>query len=186
MTRFIAQDRRDRYLNDWLADYDHTPRFFLHALTFLPAAFRLRAPFEVRPEDAVHVQLLDRFLLLQSKVIWGIASFLFVTYLLTLLILGGWTGDSLRWLASAAIFLVYAGGLIRTGLGVDLPWLRMTRLGSFLQLVLVFGALVVLVHHPEQFIGKLSLLSIFTLWTWTGYWGMHRPLKKRGFLSKTL
>lgn len=184
ITRLLPTDRQERFLHDWLAEYDREPRPFLHALTYLPAAFRMRAPFEVRPEDVTRVHPLDRLLLAQGKAIWGFAAFTFVTYLLTLLLLGGWTGDSTRWLISAAMFLIYAGGLVRTGFGVDLPWLRMTRLGSFLQFAAVIGALALLAHEPPRPVATLSLLTIFTLWTWTGYWGVHRPLKKRGFLSR--
>lgn len=48
----------------------------------------------------------------------------------------------------------------------------------------VIGALALLAHEPPRPVANLSLLTIFTLWTWTGYWGGHRPLKKRGFLSR--
>ena len=184
ITRLLPSDRQERYLNQWLADYDVAPRPFWSALSFLPAAFRMRAPFEVKPEDVTPIHLLDRLLLAQGQLVWGFVAFTFVTYLLFLLAFNGWSQDSLRWLAGAGMFLIYAGGLIRTGLGVDLPWLRMTRAGSLIQFCLGIGALVTIGLEPPQWLGSTALLVLFTLWTWTGYWGVRRPLKKRGFLSR--
>lgn len=184
ITGLLPADRRDQYLHDWLAEYDAEPRPFLHALSFLPAAYQMRAPFEVRPGDVTRVHLLDRFMLAQGKFIWAFAAFVFITYLLALLAFGGWTHDSLNWLIGAVMFLIYAGSIVRTGFGVDLPWLRMTRAGSFIQLSLAVSALAVLVQDPPKALGSAALLLLFTLWTWTGYWGVRRPLKKSGFLSR--
>ncbi|GGK38998.1 hypothetical protein GCM10008955_36070 [Deinococcus malanensis] len=80
------------------------------------------------------------------------------------------------------MFLIYAVGLVRTGFGIDLPWLRMTRAGSLLQLSLAIGALAVMAQEPPKAVRSTALLLLFTLWTWTGYWGVRRPLRKRGLL----
>lgn len=184
ITRLLPSDRRDGYLRDWLAEYDAEPSCFLRALSFLPAAYHMRAPFEVRPGDVTRVHPLDRFLLAQGKVIWGFFAFTFMFLLLVLLAFGGWTFDHVTWFISAAMFLIYAGGLVRTGWGVDVPWLRMTRAGSFIQLAVVLGAFTVIANGPSQLVGSAALLTIYTVWTWTAYWGVHRPLKKRGLLSR--
>lgn len=184
VTRLLPADRRDDYLCDWLADHDVEPRSFLHALTYLPAACRMRAPFEVGPQDVARVHLLDRFLLVQGKLVWGFFAFTFVSLFLTLLVFGGWTADHVLWLTGAAMFLIYSGGLVRTGWSIDLPWLRMTRIGSSLQLFLVLGSLVIIAQQPTSLARSAALLTIYTVLTWTAYWGVHRPLKKRGLLSR--
>lgn len=184
ITRLLPADRRDEYLRDWLAEYDAEPYPFLKALSFLPAAYHMRTPFEVRPEDVTRVHPLDRLLLAQGKFIWAFVAFTFVSLLLLLLVSGGWTPDSMTWLISAAMFLIYSGGLIRSGWGVDFPWLRMTRAGSFIQLILVLGSFTVIANEPPHWVGSGALLTIYTVWTWTAYWGVHRPLKKRGLLSR--
>lgn len=184
ITRLLPPDRRDEYLRDWLAEYDAEPYPFLKALSFLPAAYRMRAPFEVRPEDVARVHLLDRFFLAQGKVVWSFVAFTFVSLLFMLLAFGGWTPEHTTWFIGAAMFLISSGGLIRTGWGVDLPWLRMTRAGSFIQLFLVLGSFTVIAHEPPQWVGAAALLTVYTVLTWTAYWGVHRPLRKRGLFSR--
>lgn len=184
ITRLLPPDRRDEYLRDWLAEYDAEPYPFPKALSYLPAAYHMRAPFEVRPEDVTRVHPLDRFLLAQGKFVWGFIAFVFVSFLPLLIDSGNWTMEHVTWLIGAAIFLISAGGLIRTGWGIDFPWLRMTRAGSFIQLFLVFGSFAVIGNEPPQWVGGAALLTVYTVLTWTAYWGVHRPLKKRGLLSR--
>ncbi|MFN3336832.1 MAG: hypothetical protein ACK42I_04940 [Thermomicrobium sp.] len=184
ITRLLPTDRRADYLRDWLAEYDAEPYPFLKALSFLPAAYHMRTPFEIRPEDVTRVHPLDRFFLAQGKIIWGFVACTFVSLLFMLLAFGGWTAEHKTWFISSAMFLIYSGGLIRTGWGVDLPWLRMTRCGSFIQLFLVIGSLTVIANEPAQGVSAAALLTVYTVLTWTAYWGVHRPLRKRGLLSR--
>lgn len=191
MCSLLPEDRRAQHLHDWITESLRTEHPLRYAISFLPAALRMRAPYEVRPEDEVPVRRSDRFQLALTR-FWVVSlGVLLVLLDLTLLLLGtGVLADEqlVRWMVGAHMMLGLAYGLAWFGLGADWPWLRTTRLGSAIMLVVAVWPFIWLWLGRGQMPSTAGLMfwvfSTFTLMTWDAYWGVKRPLRKRGVFSR--
>jgi len=188
-SRLLTEQKRRDKLPRWIPELERSPRPVRYAFSILPAAIliALHTPFIVKPSDVVKVKRADKVVLRalrSSVVLMG-----FTAVLIDVLTLAAGALDApgiAQWLLGIHLFLGYAYGLAWFGLGVDCPWLRMTRLGSTVMLTLVVGPIIWIAtgHGMPNIVTQLWLLASFTAVLWDSYWAVARPLRKRGVFSR--
>ena len=190
LSTWLPEETRETFFEHWSEDTERQPSPFLHALTYVPAAFYMRGPHMVRPEDVVPISRGHRLLLGFFKGYAALMIFLLAFVDASWLVFTGMRLSSPTPFPGSMLlsfhllgFFLYA--LCWHGLGQDWPWLRMTRPGSALMLLSASWLIVLmgLGYTPPVWMTVTWVIGNTTLWTWDAYWGVKRPLKKRGILA---
>lgn len=185
-TQLLPIAERASKRRDWIADCQADPHPIRQALLMLPGIWAMREPFQVQDRDLVQPARSDRALLGLARLQVFLISMFVGSSALVVALTGAWTPEVIRWLLGASLFLVFSRWLCWHGLDRDLPWVRATRAGSGVLLSVTVLPILVLTLIPgsNPLWNAMGFLWCGTVMTWDAYWGVHRPLRKRGLLSR--
>ena len=183
LVQWLPKQEQKETLWFWVADGQAEKHPFLEALKMITPAWRMRQPYAPDPQDEMKVALFDRISLASSCVLGhALSAFLIFTIVLGLLLSP--SADFLSWSLRAAVIVVFLQWLLRHGLDVDFPWLRGSSGGSLVMFSAVVGPIVMLTLIPgtDQTANSLVFGWTYIVLTWDSFWGVKRPLRKKGFI----
>lgn len=183
LVQWLPKQDQTETLRYWVADGQAEEHPFWEAIKMIPPAWRMRQPYAPDPQDEIKVALFDRISLASSCVLGhSLSVFLLITVVPGLLFSP--SPEFLQWTLRAALMVVFLQWLLRHGLDVDIPWLRGTSGGSLVMFSAVVGPILILTLIPgtNQAANSLVLGWTYAVLTWDSFWGVKRPLRKKGFI----